>query len=150
MKRAEIKSIGLNCKLAKFLICEMILLEFSKLTWISPFITDFPVSPPKNCYSKSKNFVDFLFDNVNSKQIKLEVYTTSKGAKSLIERNTSIRADLVKIYKNDKIHEKTLLTSHFFYKGSANFTYMGMNSNLESCEIGLVRENPDFSPFDFW
>ena len=80
----------------------------------------------------------------------MEVYTTSRGAKTLLERNNVVRTDLVKIYQNDKIHEKALITSYFFYKGSANFTYMGMNSNLESCEIGLVRENSDFSPFDFW
>lgn len=39
------------------------------------------------------------------------------------------------------LHEKTLLTDHFYLRGSLNFTYSGLNRNDEHAELSTDRDD---------
>jgi phosphatidylserine/phosphatidylglycerophosphate/cardiolipin synthase-like enzyme len=46
------------------------------------------------------------------------------------------RLDEGVVYRcRDELHEKGLVTNHFYFRGSMNFTYSGIHLNDEHCEL---------------
>jgi hypothetical protein len=112
---------------------------------LSPFITDFTIVPIKNPYSHSNSFLSFLFDNIEAK--KLRFFLKTREVSSKVVENQIIgrkNMDYVSIIKSEKLHTKALITSSFYYVGSANFTYSGININEEQCQIGIRGFNEEF------
>lgn len=146
MKQETIKSYGLKSKSLAFFLAEFMAIETSQVFIISPFISQFPI-PPIDLEFKlgQEQFTSFFgaISMLQKRGIKIEIFTTDGYVSRIIDaigkesKNISIKII-------NKLHEKFFITSNYFYKGSANLTYSGLNANLENCEIGLVGENKEY------
>lgn len=133
---------GLNCNSLPFMLAQIILLEQREITVISPYVTDFPVNIPNNKYIQMGSFLNFLFEISKIRMLKLLI-KTRKDSYTNIERNFSeyLSKNNVTLRVEDNLHKKAVITSTFFYIGSANLTYSGMNLNNEQCSIGIRAYN---------
>lgn len=133
---------GLNCNSLPFMLAQIILLEQKEITVISPYLTDFPIIIPKNKYIQSGSFLNFLFEISEIRSLKLMI-KTRKDSFINIEKNFSkyLKNNKFIIKTDDNLHKKAVITSKFFYIGSANITYSGMNLNNEQCSIGIRTQN---------
>jgi len=133
---------GLSCNSLPFMLAQIILLEQEEITVISPYLTDFPITIPNNKYLKVSSFLNFLFEIGKIRMLKLLI-KTRKDSYANIERNFSeyLRNNNVTLKVEDNLHKKAVITSTFFYMGSANITYSGMNLNNEQCSIGIRAYN---------
>jgi phosphatidylserine/phosphatidylglycerophosphate/cardiolipin synthase-like enzyme len=68
---------------------------------------------------------------------------TRKDSYTGIERNFAeyLSNKNITLKIEDNLHKKAVITSTFFYMGSANLTYSGMNLNNEQCSIGIRAYN---------
>ncbi len=133
---------GLNCNSLPFMLAQIILLEQREITVISPYLTDFPINIPNNKYVQLSSFLNFLFEISKVRMLKLLI-KTRKDSYTGIERNFAeyLSNENVTLKIEDNLHKKAVITSTFFYMGSANLTYSGMNLNSEQCSIGIRAYN---------
>ena len=139
------KLYGLNCKSLSLLLPQIIAIENKSLSMLSPFITDFAIIPVKNPYSHSSSFLSFLFDNIEAKKLRFFLKTREVSSK-VVENQIIGRKNMenVSIVTSEKLHTKALVSSSFYYVGSANLTYSGININEEQCQIGIRGFNENF------
>ena len=133
---------GLSCNSLPFMLAQIILLEQREITVISPYLTDFPINIPNNKYVQLNSFLNFLFEISKVRMLKLLI-KTRKDSYTGIERNFAeyLSNKNVTLKIEDNLHKKAVITSTFFYMGSANLTYSGMNLNNEQCSIGIRAYN---------
>ena len=133
---------GLSCNSLPFMLAQIILLEQNEITVISPYLTDFPINIPKNKYVQMNSFLNFLFEISKVRMLKLLI-KTRKDSYTGIERNFAeyLSNKNITLKIEDNLHKKAVITSTFFYMGSANLTYSGMNLNNEQCSIGIRAYN---------
>ncbi len=133
---------GLSCNSLPFMLAQIILLEQREITVISPYLTDFPINIPNNKYVQLNSFLNFLFEISKVRMLKLLI-KTRKDSYTGIERNFAeyLSNKNITLKIEDNLHKKAVITSTFFYMGSANLTYSGMNLNNEQCSIGIRAYN---------
>ena len=115
---------GLSCNSLPFMLAQIILLEQREITVISPYLTDFPINIPNNKYVQLNSFLNFLFEISKVRMLKLLI-KTRKDSYTGIERNFAeyLSNKNVTLKIEDNLHKKAVITSTFFYMGSANLTY---------------------------
>jgi hypothetical protein len=68
------------------------------------------------------------------------VYVLCRSDQPLNEDFIRRLPEAIKCKKTKRLHEKGLITSNFYFRGSMNFTYSGVNLNDESVELTTEKE----------
>lgn len=148
MKEERIVSFGLKSDSLPFFLAQFMAFEEKKIIIISPYITQFNLTrvdlESKEVEDSQTSFFD-LISKLTRSGIKITIYTTKGYAEKLIKSNDfKFKRGNLEMRVADNLHEKFVITSFFFYKGSANITYSGLYNKIENCEIGLVKDNQQY------
>jgi hypothetical protein len=112
-----------------------------KIYLFSPWITD--VSLLNNAYGQYRSLIpesdqpiirlSSLLNVLSGRGSNICILTRPEG------KNTGIflarLGELIQWKYNPNLHEKILITDHFYFRGSMNFTYSGINLNDEHSEL---------------
>jgi hypothetical protein len=123
------------------------LLSPSKSVYLySPWITD--VTLINNAYGQYRSLIpeseqskirlSSLLNILSERSTRIFILTRpdSKNTGTFLTR----LSELIHCKFNPNLHEKILVTDHFYFRGSMNFTYSGININDEHSELSTDSE----------
>lgn len=147
MSDEKIVSYGLKSSSLPFYLSEFISLERRVITIISPTISDFNVPYIDRRFQADSHKPFTFFSALKEAMktgVKVRTYSLRGGVDEFLDFD-GVDKSMLQAKVTEKVHEKYFITSDFFYKGSANLTYHGTYVKIEGIEVGLVKENRDYT-----
>jgi hypothetical protein len=110
---------------------------------ISPWISDFVVLD--NTFGQFRTLLPEYNDTIRLSSL-LSALATQGTDIYVLTRPSASRDFIMRLHSSIQhkglasLHEKSLLTDHFYLRGSMNFTYSGLNRNDEHVELTTEDE----------